>query len=91
MAANILLVDLSSIGHAMFHVCANEPDPNAASIKTVERVRALASGQPHVAICLDSPPYFRTGIDPGYKAQRDKDNNAVVSHQLGFRCALSVP
>ena len=82
MAQNILLVDLASIGHAMWHVCANEPDPNAASIKTVERVRALASGQPHVAICLDSPPYFRMDVSPDYKAKRDKENNAAVSHQL---------
>lgn len=79
---NILLIDLSSIGHAMWHVCANEPDPNAASTKTVERVRALASGQPHVAICLDSPPYFRMDIAPDYKAKRDKENNALVSHQI---------
>lgn len=87
MATNILLIDLSSIGHAMWHVCANEPDPNAASTKTVERVRALASGQPHVAICMDAPPYFRTDISADYKAKRDKDNNALVSHQLAVAAA----
>ncbi len=80
--SNILLIDLSSIAHAMYHVCANEPDPNAASTKTIERVRALASGQPHVAICLDTPPYFRSQVDPTYKANRQKDNNAVIAEQI---------
>ncbi len=82
--SNLLLIDLSSIGHAMWHVCANEPDPNAASTKTIERVRALASGQLHVAIALDTPPYFRSDISADYKATRAKDNNAVISHQLAL-------
>jgi 5'-3' exonuclease len=84
MAINILLIDLSSITHLMFHTSGNDPDPDATSTKTVERVRALASGQPHCAICLDSPPYFRRDVDPTYKAQRDKDNNAVIGHQLAL-------
>ncbi len=79
---NILLIDLSSIVHQLFHVTANDPNPDATSIRTVERIRALASGQPHVAVCMDGPPYFRKDIDPTYKAQRDKENNAVIGHQI---------
>ena len=81
---NIILIDLSSIAHQLFHVTANDPNPDATSIKTVERVRALASGQPHVAVCMDGPPYFRKDIDPAYKAQRDKENNAVIAHQIAL-------
>ena len=84
MSTTIVLVDLSSIAHQLFHVTANDPNPDATSIKTVERVRALASGQPHVAVCMDGPPYFRKDIDPAYKAQRDKENNAVIAHQIAL-------
>lgn len=82
MSTNILLIDLSSIAHLMFHTSGDNPNPDATSLKTVERVRALASGQPHVAICLDTPPYFRMAISPDYKAKRDKENNAVIGHQI---------
>ena len=81
---HIILIDLSSIAHQLFHVVGNDPNPDATSIKTVERVRALASGQPHVAVCMDGPPYFRRDIDPAYKAQRDKENNAVIGHQIAL-------
>ena len=79
---NIIGIDLSSIAHMQFHTSGNDADPNATAIKTVERVRALASGQPHVVVCMDGPPYFRKDIDPQYKAQRDKENNAVIGHQI---------
>lgn len=83
MATNILLIDLSSIAHREFHTSANDPDPNATATKTVAKVRALASGRlSGVAIAMDGPPYFRKDIDPAYKAQRDKENNAVVGHQI---------
>ena len=78
---NLLLIDLSSLAYPIWHQSGND-EPNATSTKTLARIRALASGQPHVAICLDSPPYFRTAIAPDYKAKRDKENNAAVSHQL---------
>lgn len=82
--SNILLIDLSSIAHLMFHASGDDPNPDATSIKTIERVRALASGQPHVAVCLDTPPYFRMTVDPTYKAKREKDNNAVIGHQIAI-------
>lgn len=78
---NILLIDLSSIAHPLFHVSASDPDPNATSIKTVERVRALASGQPHVAICIDSGKSFRKDLDPAYKANRPT-HDAALQHQI---------
>ncbi len=78
---NILLIDLSSIAHPIFHVEASNPDPNATSTKTVERVRALASGQPFCAVCCDSGRSFRKDIDPQYKAQRP-ETDAALKHQI---------
>ena len=78
MSADILLIDLSSILHPLWHLSTNDPNPDATSIKTVARVRALASGQPHVAICIDSPKSFRRELDPTYKAQRERDRKSVV-------------
>ena len=82
--SDIVLIDLSSILHQVWHVSTDDPNPNATSIKTVERVRALASGQPHVGICVDTPPYFRAEIDPLYKANRPKEDRAPLWHQMSL-------
>jgi 5'-3' exonuclease len=78
---DVLLVDLSSIVHPLYHISASEPDPNWTSTKTVERVRALASGQKFVAICCDSGRSFRKDISPEYKAQRP-EQEAPLYHQM---------
>lgn len=80
---SILLIDLSSIAHPLFHISASDPNPNATSIRTVERVRALASGQPHVAVCCDSGRSFRRDIDPAYKANRP-ESDATLQHQIAL-------
>src|SRR6266571_3260388 len=80
---NVLLIDLSSLAHPIWHMSGSEPDPNATSIKVVERVRALATGQPHVAICCDAGKSFRADIDPNYKAQRP-EKDAPLLHQIAL-------
>jgi 5'-3' exonuclease len=76
-----LLIDLSSIAHPLWHTSQGEPDPNATSIRTVERVRALASGHPRAAICADSGKSFRAEVDPTYKANRPV-SDAALHHQI---------
>lgn len=78
---NILLIDLSSIAHPLWHVSASEPDPNATSTKTVERVRALASEQPFCAVCCDSGRSFRKDVSQDYKANRP-ESDAALQHQI---------
>src|SRR5712671_4560769 len=80
---NILLIDLSSLCHPLFHVSASEPDPNWTSTKTVERVRALASGQSHVAICTEGGRSFRKDISADYKANRP-EYDAALQHQIAL-------
>lgn len=77
--AQVLLIDLSSIAHPLWHTSASDPDPNATSTKTLARVRALASGQPHVAICCDSGRSFRRDINAAYKAQREAAPAALTN------------
>ena len=79
--AQVVLIDLSSIAHPIWHMSQGEPDPNHTSVQTVAKVRALASGQPHVAICCDAPPYLRKTIDPDYKANRP-ESDATLQHQI---------
>jgi 5'-3' exonuclease len=67
----IVLIDFSGIAHPVWHMAANDPNPNATSIGIIEKVRGLASGQPHVALCLDSRKSFRKAIDATYKASRE--------------------
>jgi 5'-3' exonuclease len=79
--SELLLIDLSSLAHMQWHVSASEPDPNWTSIKVVERVRGLASGHPHVAVCIDTGRSFRKDIDPTYKATRP-EHLATLQHQI---------
>lgn len=80
---NVLLIDLSSICYPIWHMETANPDPNATSTKTVERVRALASGQPHVGVCVEGGRSFRKDLDPTYKANRP-DSDAALQHQIAL-------
>lgn len=80
-ATEIVLIDLSSIAHPIWHMSQSEPDPNHASQQIVARVRALASDQPHVAICVDSGRSFRKDIAPSYKGNRPPAE-AMLHHQI---------
>jgi 5'-3' exonuclease len=79
--SDIVLIDLSSILHQVWHVSTDDPNPNATSIGVVKRVRELASATPHAAVCIDSPPYLRSQIDPLYKANRKAEDRAPLYHQ----------
>ena len=66
----ILLVDLSSIAHPIWHMSQQEPDPDHTSQRTAAAVRKLAADHPHTAICCDSRSNFRKELDETYKANR---------------------
>ncbi len=83
MSHPLLLIDLSSLCHPIWHMAASDPDPNATSIQTVARVRALATDQPHVAVCYDTGKSFRHDVDPTYKAQRPVAE-ATLHHQIAL-------
>ena len=78
----VLLVDLSSIGHPIWHMSQSEPDPDYTSQRIVATVLKLAADHPHTAICCDAPgPSFRRDMDPTYKANRPKQQ-APLYHQI---------
>ena len=80
-APPVLLVDLSSIGHPIWHVSQQEPDPDHTSQRTAAIVRKLAADHPHAAICCDAPGSFRKELDPTYKANRPAQE-AALHHQI---------
>src|ERR1051326_2048825 len=84
-ANELVLIDLSSIAHPIWHMSAAEPDPNHASQAIVARVRALANSHPHVAICCDSGRSFRKDIADSYKANRPPAE-AMLGHQVTLAC-----
>lgn len=77
----LLLIDLSSIVHPIWHVSQSDPNPDATSIAAVDRVRQLASRFPTAAVCCDSGKSFRKELDPTYKAQRPQQD-APLRHQM---------
>ena len=79
--APVLLVDLSSIGHPIWHVSQAEPDPDYTSQRTAAVVRKLAADHPHTAICCDAPGSFRKELDATYKANRPPAE-AALHHQI---------
>ena len=78
--SRILLVDISGIAYAIWHVSGKEPDQDYVSKATVARIYQEAQGFDHIAICCDGPKNFRKAISPDYKANREA--NEVVKHQL---------
>lgn len=81
MTNELVLIDLSSIAYPIWHMSQSEPDPNRTSQQTVARVRALANGHPHVAVCCDAGRSFRREIAPTYKANRP-EHDASLQHQI---------
>ena len=81
--APVLLVDLSSIGHPIWHVSQQEPDPDYTSQRTAAVVRQLAADHPHTAICCDAPGSFRKELDVTYKANRPPAE-AALHHQINL-------
>ena len=81
----ILLIDLSSIAHPIWHMSQQEPDPDHTSQRTAAVVRSLAADHPNTAICCDSPQSFRKDLDPTYKANRPP-SEAALHHQIDLAC-----
>ncbi len=80
---NAFLIDLSSLAYPIWHTCQDDPDPNAAAGKIVDRVRSIAGGNQHVAICCDSGVSFRAEIDPNYKGNRP-ERDERLAHQINL-------
>ena len=79
--APVLLIDLSSIAHPIWHMSGSEPDPDHTSQRTVAAVRKLAANHPQAAICCDSAKSFRKEMDPTYKSNRPP-SEAPLHHQI---------
>lgn len=77
----IVLVDLSSLAYPIWHTSQSEPNVNHTSEQILARVRLMAHGQPHVAICVDSGRSFRRDIEATYKANRP-DHDERLGHQI---------
>ena len=77
----VLLIDLSSIAHPIWHTSQAEPDPDHTSQRTAAVVRNLAANHPHTAICCDSKSSFRKELDETYKANRPAQE-APLYHQI---------
>ena len=77
----VLLIDLSSLAHPIWHASQQEPDPDYTSQRTAAIVRQLAAEHPHAAICCDSPQSFRKELDETYKANRPAADAALL-HQI---------
>lgn len=82
--SSVLLIDLSSIVHRHWHACTTEINPDATSERSIAQVHRLASGHDHVAICCDSGKSFRAEVNPEYKANRPKERNEPLHHQMAI-------
>lgn len=69
MSRELVLIDFSTIVHAYWHQAAQHDDPNWTSREVIQRVRNIAQGVPHLAICCDAPaPTFRHDYVEVYNA-----------------------
>lgn len=79
--ATVLLIDLSSTAHPIWHTSQGEADPNVIGQRIAAKVLEMAKGYDHVAVCCDSGRSFRRDIDPSYKANRP-EQEAGLQHQI---------
>jgi 5'-3' exonuclease len=77
----VVLVDISAIGHAVWHTSDREANRDLISAKIASRVVDIARGFPFVAVCCDSGKSFRHDIDKNYKANR-AERDAGLGFQL---------
>lgn len=67
--------------YPLWHISIDDPNPNAASVKALARIRAMVPEGARCAICTDTGRSFRKDIDKNYKANR-AEHDARVTHQL---------
>lgn len=83
--SEIVLIDLSSIAYPAWLTSSAEPDPDATKTKIVARVRGIATGKAHVAVCCDSGRSFRHDLADDYKANRPPREEAL-HYQIRLAC-----
>lgn len=87
MKPQLLLQDLSSVFWWKWHAAAGQPVDTAFEY-TTGRVRELATGYSHVAVCCDAGRSFRYDLDPDYKAKRPPRDQAAVAQLARVRDEL---
>ena len=65
----VALIDVAGIFRANWAIAESQPQSDALT-KTVKHVLSLRAQYDYCAVCVDSPPYRRNKLSPGYKAQR---------------------
>jgi DNA polymerase-1 len=73
---SLVLIDLSHIFRSAWHASADEA-MSTAYTKTLEKVHGIASAYELVAVCCDHPPYKRKEVFADYKANREKQPDAM--------------
>src|SRR6476661_2858824 len=78
---SIALVDLSYLFKKNWHAAARDAKPGWAAQSTLDQIAGVRGSVDHVIICCDAPPYRRVEVDPNYKAQREKPDDAEISQK----------
>lgn len=76
---SIALVDLSHLFRKRWHAQANDAEINEAASGVLRDLARVRESVDHVILCADSPPYFRSDIDPEYKAHRPPVSDGIKS------------
>jgi 5'-3' exonuclease len=78
---SIALVDLSYLFKKNWHGTPRDAAPGAAAQTTLDQLAGVRESADHVIVCCDAPPYRRKEIDPEYKAQRERPEDAEIAQK----------
>jgi 5'-3' exonuclease len=78
---SIALVDLSYLFKKNWHGTPRDAAPGEAAQATLDQLAGVRESVAHVIVCCDAPPYRRKDIDPEYKAQRERPEDAELSQK----------
>lgn len=78
---SIALVDLSYLFKKNWHGTPRDSAPGVAAQTTLDQLASVRESADHVIVCCDAPPYRRKEIDPEYKAQRERPEDAEIAQK----------
>jgi 5'-3' exonuclease len=78
---SIALVDLSYLFKKNWHGTPRDAAPGQAAQTTLDQLAGVRESVAHVIVCCDAPPYRRRDIDPQYKAQRERPEDAEIAQK----------
>lgn len=84
----VALIDLSWVFRRHWHSQAEDSEVNTAARAAITELQRWRDGYDRCVLCLDAPPYFRSEMDPQYKAHRERPSDGFAQQARWLKSRL---